>query len=107
MCSSVDDALRPVRGERGAARELLERQIARHGEVVVAGEEDRAALAGERDARVGIGPVAHEIAQAPDRVDALLGGRGEHGLEGVAVSVDVREKGGAHLQQWCECTVDG
>ena len=62
----VDDALRPVRGERRAARELLERQIARHGEVVVAGEDDRAALAGERDARVGIGPVAHEIAQAPD-----------------------------------------
>jgi hypothetical protein len=60
-----------------------------------------------RDARVRIGPVAHEIAQAPDRVDALLGGRGEHGLESVAVSVDVREKGGAHLQQWCECTVDG
>ena len=38
---------------------------------------------------VGIGPVAHEIAQAPQRVGPRFGGVGEHRLERLLVAVDV------------------
>ena len=77
-----------------AAHQGLAQQFAAHG---ADGRLERAYLAfawGEFDRPMGI-------------VDAPLGRIGEDCLEGVAVSVDVREEGGAHLQEWCGCTVDG
>ena len=58
----------PLRGERRAARELGQREVAAHGQVVVADQAQVAVLAGELDAGVGVGAVADEVAQAPDRV---------------------------------------
>ena len=46
---------------------------------------------------VGLGAVAHEIAQAPDLLGALDADVGEHGLEGGQVSVHVRKERDAHL----------
>ena len=63
--SGADRALGPPRGERGAARELLERERSADAEVVVAGEADRRVPPGQLDARVRLGAVADEIAQAP------------------------------------------
>ena len=65
-----DDLPRPAGGERRAARELLERQLAGHREVVVAGEADAQCSRGQRDAGVGVGAVADEVAEAPDLVGA-------------------------------------
>ena len=44
-----EDLLGPAGGQRGAARELVERELAGHGQVVVAGQADVRVLAHERD----------------------------------------------------------
>ena len=64
-----DHVPRPLGGERRAAREVLQRQHVDDGEVVVAGEADRAVGLGQRDARVGLGAVADEVAEAPQLLD--------------------------------------
>ncbi len=91
-----DHLLGPARGELGAARELLEREVPAHGEVVVAAQ---ALLGGgdrELDAGVGIGAVADEVAQAPDPAHVVAGHVLEHGLERVPVAVDVGEHRDPH-----------
>ena len=45
------------------------------------------------DALVGLGAVAHQVAEAPDRVHALALGVLQHGLEGRQVAVHVRDQG--------------
>ena len=67
-----DRLLRPLGGERRAAREVLERQDVDDGEVVVAGQAHRAVRLGQRDAGVRVGAVADEVAQAPQLLRARL-----------------------------------
>src|SRR5262249_10890530 len=73
-------------------RELIQRDLARYREVVVARQAHGRMLARELDARVGVATVADQVAQAPQ----LRGVAGcnclERRLEGLAVGVDV----GAH-----------
>ena len=66
------------------------------GEVVVAGEADRAVGLGQRDAGVGLGAVADEVAEAPQLLDLRLLRGGDHRLEGVPVAVDVGRDRDAH-----------
>jgi STE24 endopeptidase len=60
---------------------------------VVAREADRHALARDLDAGVGLGAVADQVAQAPDLLGARAAGVVQHRLEGVTVTVDVRDDG--------------
>ena len=46
----------------------------------------------DRAARGSAGPVADDVAEAPDRVGPLVVDRREHGLEGVEVGVDVGDR---------------
>ena len=92
-----DHALGPSRRERGAARELLERERAADAEVVVAGEADRRISPGQLDARVGLGAVADEVAEAPHLLAVRGLDRVEHRLEGMPVAVDVRNDCDSHL----------
>ena len=72
-------------------------EIAADAQVVVAGQADRGVAAGQVDARVGLGAVADEVAQAPHLL--AFGGldRVQHGLEGVAVAVDIGDDGYSHV----------
>ena len=60
-----DHLARPLGREHRAARELIERDLAGDGEVVVARQADGGVLAGELDAGVRVGAVADEVAEAP------------------------------------------
>ena len=91
-----DHLLSPVGRERRPARELGQRDVAADGEVVVADEAEVAVRARELDARVGLRAVADEVAEAPQLVDVLGRHVGQHGLEGVAVAVDVGEDRDEH-----------
>ena len=84
---------------RRAAREFIQGEHADHGQVVVAGEAERAVGLGQGDAGVGLRAVADEIAEAPHLVRAGVLGVGKHRLEGVAVAVDVGEDRDLHLVQ--------
>jgi hypothetical protein len=91
-----DHVLGPLRGERRAAREVLQRQHVDDREIVVAGEADRTVRLGQRDARIRLGAVADEIAEAPQLLDLSVLRGGDHGLEGMPVAVDVRRDRDAH-----------
>jgi hypothetical protein len=84
-----DDVDRPLRGQRRTAREVLQRERLDDREVVVPGQADRAVRLGERDARVGVGAVADEVAEAPQLLDLRLLRGVDHRLEGVPIAVDV------------------
>src|SRR5207237_6155301 len=71
--------------------ELLEVDLAEDAEVVVAGEAEGRALPHRRDARIRPGPVADEVAQAPQLVRRLAVDGLENRLERVPVSVNVRD----------------
>ena len=66
--SSLEHALRPAHRRGRVAVELVERERADHGEVVVAGETERGALAHDRAAPVRPRSVADDVAEAPDLV---------------------------------------
>jgi hypothetical protein len=91
-----DHVLGPLRRERRAAREVLERERVDDREIVVAGEDDRAVRLGQRDARIGVGAVADEVAEAPQLLDLRVLRGGDHGLEGVLVPMYVRRDRDAH-----------
>ena len=78
--AGVDDLLRPLRSEARAARELGQRDLTGHGQIVVAGQAHRGVAAGELHAVVRVGAVAHEVAEAPRLGGAAFGDLGEHGL---------------------------
>ena len=61
------------------------------------GQADRGVPPGQLDARVGLGAVADEVAQAPHLL--ALGGldRVQHRLEGMPVAMDVRDDCDSHL----------
>lgn len=63
---------------------------------MVADEADVGALAHELHAAVGIGAVAHHVAEAPELVDTDLVGIAENRLESGQVGVDVAEYGYSH-----------
>ena len=94
--AGVDDLLRPARGERGAGGELAEVEVAGHRQVVVAGQADVGVLARQPAAVVGIGAVAHHVAQAPDLLRRAGPDVGKDRLEGVTVAVDVGDDGDLH-----------
>ena len=94
--SGGDDLARPVRRERGAAREVVEREHVDDREVVVAGEADRAVGGGQRHARVRLGAVPDQVAEAPELVRAVGLRRRDHRLKGLLVAVDVGRDGDAH-----------
>ena len=83
----------------GAAREVVERDLAGDREVVVAGEAQVGVLAREVDARVGVGAVADEVAEAPDLLDRVVGDVAEHRLERLAIAVDVRDDCDLHVRR--------
>jgi hypothetical protein len=91
-----DDLLRPAGGQGGPARELVERQLAGHGQVVVAGQAHGGVPAGQRAAVVGVGAVAHDVAQAPQLARAGVPDVVQHRLEGVPVAVDVGDDRDLH-----------
>ena len=93
----ADRLLGPLRRERGAARELLERELAANPEVVVAGEADRRVPPRQLDAGVGLGAVADEVAEAPQLLGVRRRDRLEHRLERVAVAVDVGDDRDLHV----------
>ena len=100
-----DHLLRPARGERRAAREVVQREHVDDREVVVAGQADRAVGLGQRDARVGLRAVADEVAEAPQLLRAGLLGSRDHRLEGVAVAVDVGADGDLHGVASIRCRI--
>jgi hypothetical protein len=63
---------------------------------VISGQAQVAALAGQLHAAIRLRAVAHQVAEAPDLVDAGRVDVGEHGPEGREVAVHVREQGDAH-----------
>ena len=91
-----DHLLRPLRRQARAAGELIQRDLADHREVVVSHQADGRMLAGELHAGVRLGPIAHEIAQAPDLGGAAVSDRLEGRLERVPVAMDVRDDRNLH-----------
>jgi hypothetical protein len=89
----ADAAAGPGGRDRGVVGEDRDVQSAEHDEVVVADQADVAAVAGQRHALVGVGAVADEIAEAPDRVHSHPVDVGDHGLERGQVRVRVRDEG--------------
>src|SRR5207247_5232075 len=63
-----DRLLRPARRQLGAARELVEGDVAPHPEVVVAGQAGVRPRAGQLATGVRLGSVADDVPQAPDSV---------------------------------------
>ena len=92
-----DHLPRPLRREARAAGELVERDLAGDGEVVVAGQAHRGVLARELHAGVGLGAVADEVAEAPQLGGVAGGDRLERRLEGVPVGMDVGDDRDLHL----------
>ena len=74
----ADVGARPLDRQRGRLGEGVDIERAQHREVVVADQRDRAALADQGGAGVGLDPIAEHVAEAPDlldpgRVDRLRG----------------------------------
>ena len=90
----ADPAARPLHRRLGVRVEPVDLGPAERGEVVVAGDADRADPGQPLDDAVRVRPVADDVAEVPDGVDRA--GRGEDGVEGDEVGMDVREDGDAH-----------
>jgi hypothetical protein len=89
--------LRPAGGELGPPGELVERQVAAHGHVVVADQADPVGgAAGQDAALVRRGAVADDVAEAPDLGDAGLHDVVQHRLQRLAIPVDIGDDSEAH-----------
>jgi len=95
----VADAIRDaiLRGDFPPGSELVERNLAGHGQVVVSGEADSRVLTGQLHAGVRLCAIADEIAEAPDLRGRAVRDRLEGRLERVPVAVDVRDHRDLHL----------
>ena len=74
---------------RGVGREVLDVQLPGDHEIVVAGEAHLAGALGQLHALVGLGAVAHQVAEAPGLVDGGAADVVEHGPEGRQIGVNV------------------
>ena len=95
----ADVCPRPLDRQRRRLGEGVDVERAQHREVVVADQRDRAALADQGGAGVGLDPVAEHVAEAPDLLGAGLLDRREHGLERRQIGVDVGNCGDPHAGQ--------
>src|SRR5919109_2926032 len=94
----LGDRLARPAGRRGGARgEVAQGNVPGHDQVVISGEADVAALAGQGYSGVGLRAVAHEVAEAPELVDRRLVDPPQDRFEGWPVAVHVGEHGDAHL----------
>jgi hypothetical protein len=92
----LGDVAGPADRRRGRRREGRDVEIAEHRQIVVPDQAQRAAFLHDRCALVGVGPVADDVAEAPELVDAGALHVGENRLEGGQVGVDVADDGEAH-----------
>ncbi len=65
-------------------------------EIVVTRQADRRVLTRELDARIRIGPISDEVAEAPHFFAFGVADGVEHGLKGLAVAVNVGDDGRSH-----------
>ena len=91
--------LRPAGACGRVGRELLDVEPAEHREIVVSDQRERRVLGHERAARIRVGPVTYEVAEAPDLVDRVLLDRSEDRLERMHVPVNVRDDRDAHRKR--------
>jgi hypothetical protein len=84
-----DVLLGPGGGDGGVHRELGDVQLVEHDQVVIPDQHEIARLLGERHAFVRLSAVSDEVAEAPDRIHALLLDVRQDGLEGGQVAVYV------------------
>jgi STE24 endopeptidase len=91
-----EDLRGPAGARSGVVGEVVEIQSTEHAEVVVSYQADVGVLGDEPAAAVRPGPVADEVAQAPDGVGSVRGNRFEHSIERMQIPVNVREDGNAH-----------
>ncbi len=87
---------RPACARRGVRREEVEVQVAQHRQIVVSHQAHVGPLGDEAAARVRARAIPYEVPEAPELVRLLVGDRLEDGLEGMQVSVDVRDDAGSH-----------
>ena len=86
----------PARARRRVRCEEVEVDLAEDAEIVVSDQADVGALGDEAAARVRARAVPYEVPEAPELVRPLAGDRVEDGLEGMQVSMDVRDDAGSH-----------
>jgi STE24 endopeptidase len=77
-------------------REVFEVEPTEYAEVVVSYQADIGAFCHERAAAIRAGPVAHQIAEAPDGVGRVVGDRIQDSIQRMQISVNVRDDGDAH-----------
>ena len=97
--SSVSAPITPwvqVDGRRRGLRKRLDVESAEHRQVVVARQAQRAALADQLGAGVGLGAVADDVPEAPDLLDLRVGDRVEAALERGQVGMYVGDHRDAH-----------
>ena len=75
--------MRPAGALGRVGRELVEVEPAEHSQIVVSDQAERGALLHEGGRLVRAGPIADEVAQAPDRIGRFLVDRFEHRFERV------------------------
>jgi Zn-dependent protease with chaperone function len=92
----LEHAARPPGRERSVRLEEVEVELAERGQVVVPDEGDVQPVGDPRVAAIGARPVPYEVTEEPELVERLGVDRLEHGVEGVEISVDVRDDGDAH-----------
>ncbi len=95
----ADVCPRPLDRQGGRLGEGVDIERPQHREVVVADQRDRAALAHEGGAGIGLDPVAEHVAEAPDLLGAGLLDRLEHGFQRGQIGVDVGNCGDPHAGQ--------
>jgi hypothetical protein len=91
---------RPNRGRGRLGVELLDVDLGRAqgDEIVVADQDEICPIAHERAALVRPGPVAHGVAEAPDRIGRLAVDLAQDRFERVKVRVDVRDDRDSHVE---------
>ena len=91
-----EHAAGPPGRERRVGLEEVEVELAERSQVVIPDERDVQPPGDMFVAAIGARPVPYEVTEEPELVERLGVDRLEHGVEGVEISVDVREDGDAH-----------
>ncbi len=91
-----EHAAGPPGRERCVRLEEVEVKLAERGQVVIPDERDVQPPGDPCVAAIGARPVPYEVTEEPELVERLGVNRLEYGVEGVEISVDVREDGDAH-----------